>query len=129
MCWKFEWARAVNNLSYAITHVERARRKIHKRLLRNQRTLRVYKNSKKYNYPGCFAPVEALIKKNSEAELKCKLLISEFRDLQKELRRMIKTYGIKMVSKKSRVAERLMRGRRVKKNGETVEGEVLNFMT
>lgn len=114
MCWKYEWAKAVNNLNRAIIHVEGARKKIHKRLLRNQRTLRVYKKSKKWNYPGCLAPVEALIKKNREAEEQCRRVIADFREKQNQLRRMISTYGIKMVSKKSRMAEKLMRGRRVK---------------
>lgn len=115
MCWKYEWAKAVNNLNNAIIHVERARRKIHARLLRNQKQLRMLKGSKKYNYPGCLAPVEALVRKNTEAELKCRLLIDLFRSHQKELRLMIKAYGIKMLSKKSRMAEKLMKGKRTKK--------------
>ena len=115
MCWKYEWAMAVNNLNNAITHVERARRKIHRRLLRNERTLRKFRSSKKYNYPGCIEPVQKLIEKNREAELKCRLLIDLLRGHQRGLRWMINKYGIKMFSKKSRVAEKLMRGRRVKK--------------
>lgn len=114
MCWKYEWAMAVNNLNYAIIHVERARRKIHKRLLRNERTLKKLSRSEKYHCTKSLAPVKALIEKNRVAELKCKLMIDEFKKLQKELRSMIKTYGIKMFSKKSRMAEKLMKGKRAK---------------
>ena len=33
MCWKHEWARAVNNLEWAKIHIERARAKVEKRNL------------------------------------------------------------------------------------------------
>lgn len=115
MCWKYEWASAVNNLNSAIIHVERARRKIHKRLLRNEKTLKKLSESKKYNCPAHLDPVKALIEKNREAENKCRQVIADFRERQKQLRRMINTYGIKLFSKKSRMAERLMRGRRIKR--------------
>lgn len=115
MCWKYEWSRAVNNLNNAIIHVERARKKIHNRLLRNERTLKKLSKSKKYNYPGSLAPVKALIEKNRDAELQCKLMIDDFKLDQRELRHMIKTYGIKLFSKKSRMAEELMKGKRTKK--------------
>lgn len=115
MCWKYEWVKAVNNLSYAITHVGRARRKIHKRLLRNEKTLKKLSKSKEHSGPKSLAPVKVLIEKNRDAELQCKLMIADFREKQKQLRHMIKTYGIKRFSKKSRVAERLMKGKRTQK--------------
>ncbi len=114
MCWKYEWAKAVNNLNHAIVHVERARKKIHKRLLRNEKTLKTLNKSKEHSGPKSLAPVKALIEKNRDAELQCKLMIADFRGEQKQLRHMINTYGIKRFSKKSRMAEKLMRGRRVK---------------
>jgi len=33
MCWKLEWARAINNLEWAKKHIERARDKVEKRNL------------------------------------------------------------------------------------------------
>jgi len=114
MCWKYEWAKAANNLNHAIIHVERARKKIHARLLRNKKTLKKLSKSKKYNCPAHLDPVKALIKKNSEAEEQCRQVIADFKEKQDQLRRMIDAYGIKMSSKKSRMTEKLMKGKRTK---------------
>jgi len=35
MCWVYEWARALNNLTWAIIHIERARAKTEKRGLKD----------------------------------------------------------------------------------------------
>jgi len=34
MCWKHEWAKAVNNINWALIHIERARIKVDKRGLK-----------------------------------------------------------------------------------------------
>lgn len=120
MCWKYEWARAVNNLNYAITHVERARAKIHKRLLRNEKTLRKMSQSKRYNYPCYLEPVQTLIEKNREAEEQCKQIIADFIKRQDQLRHMIEVYGIKFPSKKSQVTKRLMEGTSVERRASYV---------
>jgi len=109
MCWKYEWAKAINNVSNAIIHVERAKRKIHARKLRHKRTLKKLSKSK-YNYP---ARVKALINKNRDAEQRCIILIEDFEEAQKQLRHLIDTYGIKR-SEKSRTTEKLMKGQRTK---------------
>lgn len=114
MCWKYEWSRAVNNLTNAIIHVERARRKIHARKLRNKRTLEKLSKSKKHSGPRSLAPVKTLINKNRDAEQQCIIIIEDLKEKQNQLRHLINTYGIKMLSKKSRMAEKLMKGKRVK---------------
>jgi len=38
MCWKDEWARAINDLNFAVAHVEYAQKKLQRRLARNQNT-------------------------------------------------------------------------------------------
>lgn len=110
MCWKYEWAMAVNNLNHAIIHMKRARRKIHARLLRNERHL---KKLEKLNYTSQFPRVKELIEKNREGERQCRQLIADFKKKQDHLRRLLNTYGIKR-SKKSRMAEKLMKGKRIK---------------
>jgi len=95
MCWKQEWAMAINNLQMARTHIERAQDKLKKRQARNERNLQRMKRSQKYNYPKMLAPTEELIKKNRFAEQDCKDIIADLRERQAQLFRMIHLYGIK----------------------------------
>lgn len=111
MCWKYEWAMSVNNLNYAILHIKRAQLKLHKRLLRNKKHLRKLQKSKKYNYPGMFAPVQKLIKKNREGEKQCKEIIIDLRKRQSQLKHLIKNYGIARKSG-NKTTERYLKGRR-----------------
>lgn len=94
MCWKQEWAQAIENLNSAITHVERAQLKLHKRLQRNEKNLQRLSQDKNHNYPSELAPVQALIKKNRDAEQNCKEAIVGFRKTQGLLYCMIHTVGI-----------------------------------
>lgn len=95
MCWKYEWARAINNLNSAIEHIERAQKKLEARLARNEKHLKRLKGSRKYNYPPVLAPVEALIEKNRHGIEECKDIISNFQSRQGQLFCMIHTMGIK----------------------------------
>jgi len=94
MCWKDEWARAINNLNSAVTHVEYAEKKLEARLARNQKHLKRLKEDKKYNYPPVLAPVQERIKKNMVAIEDCKMVIKEFRARQAQLFCMVHTFGI-----------------------------------
>ena len=103
MCWKQEWAMAINNLQMARIHIERAQEKLKKRQLRNERNLQRLKQNPKYNYPSQLAPVEELIKKNRFAEQDCKDIIAELKERQAQLFRMIHVYGIKHSESPQRV--------------------------
>lgn len=94
MCWKQEWAMAINNLNFAIEHVERARVKLSKRLLRNEATLQKLRQNKKHNYPKELEPVEARVQKNRKAEAQCRQIVADFKERQDQLFRMIHDYGI-----------------------------------
>lgn len=75
MCWKFEWARAINNLNRAILHINRAREKVEKR-------------SERAKLP------EVKFKWNL-ATRKCKLLITVLQSVQRDLDKLIEEFGIK----------------------------------
>lgn len=131
MCWKQEWASAINNLTNAkfwiqrenyaaawrslkaaITHVSRAQVKLEKRLARNLVTLQRLSSMKKYNYPRMLAPVQAIISKNQKGILECKTVISvlegkpsvsEVEHIQDQLYVMVHTYGIKHAKNPKRI--------------------------
>jgi len=106
MCWKQEWAQAIQNLNSAIMHVERAQVKLHKRIERNEKHLQWLSQNKKYNYPSQTAPVQARIKKNREAEENCKDIILDFRKKQALLYCMIHTVGLWQKTKEGEKASR-----------------------
>lgn len=103
MCWKHEWAMAINNLNTAIAHVQKAQDRLQNRLVRNNKNFERMKSSKKYNYPKMLAPVEALIEKNERGIEECEELIADFRARQDQLFRMVHEYGIK----RSKVPQRV----------------------
>jgi len=105
MCWKHEWAMAINNLNSAIGHVQKAQERLQNRLVRNEKNLERMKSSKKYNYPKMLAPVEVLIEKNQRAIKECGQLIADFRARQGQLFRMVHVYGIKHSENPQRVYE------------------------
>lgn len=105
MCWKHEWAMAINNLNSAIMHVQRARERLQNRLVRNKKNLERMKSNKKYNYPKMLAPVEALIDKNQRGIQECEQLIADFRSRQDQLFRMVHIYGLKRSETPQRVYE------------------------
>ena len=95
MCWKHEWARAINNLNRAIAHVVKAREKMQKRLLRNERNLRRLRQNKKYNYPSQLTPVQMLIEKNRRAIHECNQIIARCKQMEDSLFIMVHVHGIK----------------------------------
>jgi len=95
MCWKYEWAMAINNIGRAIEHIERAQKKLEARLGRNQKNLERLQSNPRYNYPTQLGPVKELINKNSDGINKCKDMISTLKQQQDLLFRMVHTYAIK----------------------------------
>ena len=94
MCWKHEWAKAINNLNRAITFVERAQKSLEERLARNRRHLNRLRENKKYNYPANILPVEERIKKNQNGIEECKQIIADLKERQSQLYCLIHTIGI-----------------------------------
>jgi rubrerythrin len=95
MCWKQEWAAAINNLTNAIncikkgwlldairsldaaiTHIYRAQVKLEKRLQRNITTVQRLSNNPKYNYPRMIEPAQKLITHNTNGVNECKQIIT-----------------------------------------------------
>lgn len=111
MCWKQEWASAINNINWGIIHVKRAQIKLQKRALRNDKFLRYLSQNKHKSSPKMIAEVQKLLEKNRDGAFKSALAIATLRDIQAELKNMIKTYGISHTSKPARTRE-LMAGRR-----------------
>lgn len=103
MCWKQEWASSINNLQTAITHIERAEKKLEKRELRNKKNLKRLEQNKKYNYPAMLEPVKKMIEKNRNGEESCKDITKLLKETQDRLFLMIKIYGIKQSSKSKRL--------------------------
>ena len=103
MCWKQEWAMAINNLNGAIAHVERARAKLQKRLERNEANLQRMRQNKKCNYPSMLEPVQLLIRKNEQGMAECEQVIGALRQKQDQLFQMVHTYGIKHSDNPQRV--------------------------
>lgn len=94
MCWKQEWAMAINNLNHAIEHIERARTKLGEREQRNRRTLQKLRQSKKHNYPIETEPIEVRIVKNQKGQNQCEEIIEDLVKRQNQLFQMIREYGI-----------------------------------
>jgi len=107
LCWKHEWAMAINNLERAIRHIEKAKASLEKRLERNKRNLEKHKQSKKWNYPSLLEPIKNLIEKNRRAIAQCDVIIEILKLRQHELYYMIKKYGINRKTSSARL-KRLM---------------------
>lgn len=105
MCWKHEWAMAINNLNSAIAHVQKAQERLQNRLVKNRKHLERMKSSKKYNYPKMLAAVEVLIEKNLRGIEECGQLIADLKARQDQLFRMVHIYGIKRSETPQRVYE------------------------
>jgi len=105
MCWKHEWAMAINNLQYAIEHVGKAQDKLRKRLARNKITLHRLSTSKNHCGPGSLIPVQRLIGKNIIGIEECEVVIADLRSRQDQLFRMVHVYGIKLSENPKRVYE------------------------
>ena len=90
MCWKQEWAHAINNLQKAIMHIKRAQDKLDKRLERNEAALEKVRGKDKFeeNKIG-----ERLLT-NTEGIEDCKEIISNLKTKQAQLYSMVHEYGI-----------------------------------
>jgi hypothetical protein len=101
MCWKQEWAMAINNLEHAVGHIQRARVKLEKRLERNKKCLEKLKDNPRFRnrfgqpYEKILAPTEKKIAHNSAGIEECTRLIETLKTSQDHLFRMIHKYGIK----------------------------------
>jgi hypothetical protein len=103
MCWKQEWAMAINNLERAIEHVAKAETKLHIRHARNKMALYHLSASKKHCGPASLAPVEALKEKNRLGIEECERVIADLRSRQDQLFGMINVYGIRLSENPKRV--------------------------
>ena len=111
MCWKQEWASAINNINWTIIHIERAQAKLRKRQIRNEATMgKLYAKGDKWSMKE-FEKVGELVKKNAEGEKECKILVDVLRGHQKMLQIMIERYGITR-AKESQRLKVLMTGNR-----------------
>ncbi len=79
MCWKYEWAHAIDKIERAIKHVEKARDKM---IFRRKRS-----------------NVEKIKIKYQRAEDECNAVITSLREQQKIAFEMIHEYGISHTSK------------------------------
>lgn len=89
MCWKQEWAHAINNLQKAIEHVERAKSKLIKRRERNEAALQK-KWADRYEKEKIYARID----KNRMGQQQCENIIADLKDWQDQLFIMIHKYGI-----------------------------------
>lgn len=110
MCWKNEWAMAINNLNWAVIHVGRALVKLEKRRDRNRRTVA------KINDRYTVSVVMETLSKHETAIARCKALAQTLKDSQTELDFLIKTYGISRGNNKySKSTARMAEGKRKRK--------------
>jgi len=113
MCWKQEWASAINNINWTIIHIERAQAKLQKRLANNERHLE-YQMQREYKDKQALAEIQGLIQKNRKAFNDCKALIDVLRGHQKMLENMIAQYGISKKSESARLKLLMSGARKVK---------------
>ncbi len=89
MCWKQEYASAIGNLQHAIEHINRAQEKLKQRQDRNEDNL---KKKWKDRYEGM--KIKARIEKNQMGQGQCEKMITDLKDCQDQLFKMIHEYGI-----------------------------------
>lgn len=89
MCWKQEWAHAINNLQHAIEHVGKARDKLIKRRERNEAALKK-KQADRYEKEK----IQARIDKNRMGQQQCEKIIADLQESQDQLFMMIHKHGI-----------------------------------
>ncbi len=95
MCWKEEWAFAIDDLNKAIAHVEKAEKKLQDRRIRAQRWYLNLGQDPKHGTPAELAKVREIIKKWAAAERECNEIKERLRCHQRVLRDLIVTYGFK----------------------------------
>jgi hypothetical protein len=108
VCWKQEWASAINTINWTIIHIERAQAKLHKRRINNEETKgKILIKGDKWS----LQVVEKLILKYQKGEHECKILIDVLRGHQEMLKHMIEDYGISRKGESARL-QALMTGQR-----------------
>jgi len=90
MCWKQEWAHAINNIQKAIEHIERARDKLEKRKQKNRAALEKVRGKDKFEENKIW---DRLLKNIAGIE-ECGEIISNLKEKQAQLYRMVHEYGI-----------------------------------
>lgn len=113
MCWKQEWASAINNINWTIIHIERAQAKLQKRLARNEQHLE-YQMQREHKDKQALAQIQGLIQKNRKAFNDCKALSDVLRGHQKMLQNMIEVYGINRAKESQRLKVLMAGNRKIK---------------
>lgn len=90
MCWKQEWAHTINNMQKAIEHIEKAQDKLNKRKQRNEAALEKVCGKDKFEENK----IRERFLKNTAGIEECKGIISNLKEIQDQLYRMIHEYGI-----------------------------------
>lgn len=104
MCWKQEWAMAINNLQHAIEHIEKAQIKLDKRKQRNEATIkRLEGYTKRYYDKFEVKKAEKRLMKNSEGIEECRQVIAALKEEQDELFQMVHKFGISKSTHPKRV--------------------------
>lgn len=111
MCWKQEWASAINTINWTIIHIERAQAKLHKRAEEKKKTIEKLRlKSDKWSLREK-EKVKELMEKNLHGVFECKILIDVLRGHQEMLKHMIEDYGISRKGESARL-QALMTGQR-----------------
>ena len=96
MCWKYQWAHAIDKCEKAIAHIEYAHKKLIKRRERNQKAIQTDATKK-------------LIAKNTKGIKECEVAIQSLRQTQDLLFRMVHEYGISHVTYQRHAPDKLKR--------------------
>jgi len=107
MCWKQEWAAAVNNLQWAIIHTERAKAKLEYRVTKFEEGVR---NADKSEIDQAHLNLE----KSRRGVAECNELITRFKKDQEQLKKLIDEVGLWVKDDPART-KTLMAGRRLKR--------------
>lgn len=107
MCWKQEWAMAINHMTRAIIHTEKARAKLEKRAARNLETInRVQDKSQEYVHRAEMLKLaSARYERMKQGVHRCEEIIAELKAKRCELHRMIVAYGISRRENPARVKQ------------------------
>lgn len=94
MCWKEEWAYAIEKISKAIAHIENAKKKLKKRWQKAAQRLQKQSQDPKHNQPSELAKIREIMNKHTMAIIECEHLIAALKKHQATLRLLIEKHGI-----------------------------------
>lgn len=106
MCWKQEWASAVNNLNWAIIHTERAKAKLGYRVTKFEEAVR---NADKSEIDRAHFNLD----QSRRGVVECDELIKDFKKDQEQLKKLIDEVGLWVKDDPERT-KTLLVGRRLK---------------